>query len=141
LSLSEPGGTAGYVLDRKIFDRELARLAANAGAEIRVKTRATGLIKRDGVVRGIRGLCQGREFEAQARVVIGADGVESKVGRWAGLMGPIKPRDIESCAEFLVSGIDIDPECLEFYLGNAISGYSRKVTMKPTSGSGYWAPA
>ncbi|HTX44026.1 MAG TPA: NAD(P)/FAD-dependent oxidoreductase, partial [Methanocella sp.] len=121
LSLSEPGGTAGYVLDRKIFDRELARLAANAGAEIRVKTRATGLIKRDGVVRGIRGLCQGREFEAQARVVIGADGVESKVGRWAGLMGPIKPRDIESCAEFLVSGIDIDPECLEFYLGNAIA--------------------
>ncbi len=122
LSLSEKADdVAGYVLDRKIFDRALARLAANAGSEIQVKTQATGLIKEERVIKGIRGFCRGREFEARSRVVIGADGVESKVGRWAGLMGPLKPKDIECCAEFMVSGIDIDPACLEFYIGNHIS--------------------
>jgi digeranylgeranylglycerophospholipid reductase len=122
LSLSdEPGTVAGYVLDRKIFDRALARQAANAGSEIQVKTQATGLIKEERAIKGIRGFCRGREFEARSRVVIGADGVESKVGRWAGLMGPLKPKDIECCAEFMVSGVDIDTACLEFYIGNHIS--------------------
>ncbi len=121
LSFSETTGTVGYVLDRKIFDRSLARLAANSGAEVQVKTQATGLIYNDGVVGGIKGVCRGREFETRSKVVIGADGVESKVGRWAGLMGPLKPKDIECCAEFLVSGIDLDPACLEFYFGNAIA--------------------
>jgi len=121
LSLSEPDNVAGYVLDRKIFDRALARLAANAGSEIQVKTQATGLIKHEGVIKGVKGLCRGREFEARSMVVIGADGVESRVGRWAGLLEPLKPRDIESCVEFTVSGVDIDPVCLEFYFGNDIA--------------------
>src|SRR5512141_2996625 len=33
------------VLERKIFDRELAHSAADAGAEVMVKTRATGLVR------------------------------------------------------------------------------------------------
>ncbi len=122
LSLSEGGGgTAGYVLDRKIFDRELAKLAANAGAEVQVKTQATGLIGQEGIINGIKGICRGRKFESRSKVIIGADGVESKVGRWAGLIGPLRLKDIETCAEFLVSGIDIDPGCLEFYFGNEMA--------------------
>jgi digeranylgeranylglycerophospholipid reductase len=122
LCLSEKAnGVAGYVLDRKIFDRALVRQAANEGSEIQVKTQATGLIKRDGIIEGVKGLCRGREFEARSRVVIGADGVESKVGRWAGLVGPLKPKDIECCAEFMAGGVDIDPECLEFYFGNDLA--------------------
>ncbi len=117
---------AGYVLDRKIFDRSLAKQAANAGSEVQVKTRATGLILENGMVRGIKGLCRGKEFEARSDIVIGADGVESKVGRWAGLMGPLRLKDIESCAEFTITGIDVEPDCLEFYFGNDISpgGYA-----------------
>jgi digeranylgeranylglycerophospholipid reductase len=38
----------GYVLERKIFDRDLARKAAGAGAHVMVRTRATGLIIEDG---------------------------------------------------------------------------------------------
>jgi len=112
---------AGYVLDRKIFDRSLASAAAKAGSEIQVKTQATGLIVEDGSIKGIKGICRGNEFEARSKIVIGTDGVESKIGRWAGLMGPLKLKDIETCAEFVISGIDIDPECLELYFGNKIS--------------------
>src|SRR5512145_246568 len=46
------GGEVGYVLERKVFDRALAEEAAKAGAEVRVKTRATGLILENDFVKG-----------------------------------------------------------------------------------------
>ena len=48
------GSKVGYILDRKIFDRELVWQAASRGAEIRVKTRAAAPILEDGVVKGAR---------------------------------------------------------------------------------------
>ncbi len=113
--------TAGYILDRKLFDRSLAKAAAIAGAEVQVKTHATGLLVENGVIKGIKGRCRGLEFESRANIIVGADGVESKIGRWSGLMGPLSLKDVESCAEFLVTGIDIDPECLELFFGNKLS--------------------
>jgi digeranylgeranylglycerophospholipid reductase len=113
--------TAGYILDRKIFDRSLAKAAAVAGSEIQVKTQATGLIVEDGIIKGIKGKCLGQDFESLAKIIVGADGVESKIGRWSGLMGPISLKDMESCAEFLVTGIDIEPGCVELFFGNSLS--------------------
>ena len=46
------GSKAGYILDRKIFDRELVRQAAEAGADVMVKTRAAEPIMEEGAVRG-----------------------------------------------------------------------------------------
>ena len=47
LESSMAGGKVGYILDRKFFDRELAWQAADAGADIRVKTRASAPIMKD----------------------------------------------------------------------------------------------
>lgn len=127
LCFSQQGdGVAGYVLERKLFDRALAKQAAEAGSEVYVKTQATGLIIEGGVVKGIKGIRDGKGFYARSKVVIGADGVESKVGRWAGLIGPIRLVDIESCAEFMISDVDVDAGCLELYFGNEVSpgGYA-----------------
>ncbi|MCQ1537288.1 NAD(P)/FAD-dependent oxidoreductase [Methanosarcina sp. KYL-1] len=114
------GGEVGYVLERKIFDRALAEHAAKAGAEVRVKTRATGLIIEDGFVKGARLMHLGKEYEVRANIIIGADGVESKVGRWAGIDTSLKPVDIETCAQYLVAGLDINQEYCDFYIGNKI---------------------
>ncbi|HII02692.1 TPA: NAD(P)/FAD-dependent oxidoreductase [Methanosarcinaceae archaeon] len=120
------GKEVGFVLERKIFDRALAELAARAGAEVRVKTGATGLIFEDDFVKGIRLRHLGKECEVRADLVIGADGVESKVGRWAGIDTALKPSDIETCAQYLMAGLDIDQEYCEFYLGSEVSpgGYA-----------------
>ncbi|ATZ60891.2 MAG: NAD(P)/FAD-dependent oxidoreductase [Methanosarcinales archaeon Met12] len=120
------GPEVGYVLERKIFDRVLAKNAAMAGAEVMVKTRATGLIIEDGFVRGIRGEHIGEGFETRSDIVIGADGVESKVGRWAGIDTTLKLSDIESGAQFLMADIDFDPNYCDFYLGNKLApgGYA-----------------
>ena len=119
------GGEVGYVLERKIFDRALACESAKAGADVMVKTRATGLIIEDHFVRGVKLMHLGEEKAIRSKVVIGADGVESKVGRWAGIDTSLKPRDIETCAQFLMSGTGIDQNYCYFYLGNQIapSGY------------------
>ncbi len=115
---------AGYTLERKVFDWALAQQAAIAGAQVMVKTRATGLLKSNGRVEGISAMYMGEIHEIKADIVIGADGIESKVGRWGGIDTSLKPRDIETGAQFLVSNIDID-EYNEFCLGEkyAPGGY------------------
>jgi digeranylgeranylglycerophospholipid reductase len=115
------GGEVGYVLERKIFDRALAENAAKAGAEVRVKTRAIGLIIEDDFIKGARLMHLGKEYDVHAKIVIGADGVESKVGRWAGIDTSLKPADIETCVQYLVAGIGINQEYCEFYIGNEIA--------------------
>ena len=66
LSEKMSGNEVGYVLERKIFDRELAKLAAKAGAEVQVKTQATGLIIENGFVCGIKGKQRGDDFVVPA---------------------------------------------------------------------------
>ncbi|MDK2947272.1 2,3-di-O-geranylgeranylglyceryl phosphate reductase [Methanolobus vulcani] len=115
------GGEVGYVLERKIFDRALAYEASKAGVEVMVKTRATGLIIENGFIKGVNVSHLGQSYDIKAKIVIGADGVESKVGRWAGIDTSIKPADIETCAQYLMSGTGIDQEYCYFYLGNEVA--------------------
>jgi digeranylgeranylglycerophospholipid reductase len=116
----------GYVLERKIFDRALAQNAVEKGANLMVNTMATGLIKEDGCVAGITAREMGEELEMNADIIIGADGVESKVGRWAGIDTSLKLSDIGTCAEFLMVEIEIDQDYCDFFLGNEIApgGYA-----------------
>jgi digeranylgeranylglycerophospholipid reductase len=126
MSEDKSGGEVGYVLERKVFDRGLAMLAAEAGAKVLVKTRALSLLRKDGAVSGVSALRIGEPLEIEAPLVIGADGVESKVGRWAGIDTTLALADIESCAQFLVHDPSIDNDYTEFFLGNSIapSGYA-----------------
>ena len=69
------------MLDRKIFDRDLALRAESSGAELKVDTQAVGLINNGkGEVCGIRVKENGRESECQTRLVIAADGIEFHFG-------------------------------------------------------------
>ena len=69
----------GFMLDRSLFDKELAASAILSGARISVQTRATGLFP-DGVAveRG------GNKEVIRSKMVIGADGAHSSVARWLG---------------------------------------------------------
>jgi digeranylgeranylglycerophospholipid reductase len=120
------GEETGYVLERRVFDRVLAEKAVEAGASILLKTAVQGLITENGVVKGVKAADGYSEWEIGARIVIGADGVESKVGRWAGLDCVLRPRDSLVCAQYLLSGLDVDPECCLYYLGTQVApgGYA-----------------
>ena len=68
---------------------------------------------------------RGEQKELRAKIVIGADGVESRVGRWAGLKTFTDFRDMECCAQITASNIKVDPGTLYFYFGEnyAPGGY------------------
>ncbi|HIH78561.1 MAG TPA: NAD(P)/FAD-dependent oxidoreductase [Halobacteria archaeon] len=119
------GSEVGYVLERKIFDRDLAIMSADEGADVYAKTTVTDLVIKDGFVKGVKGRHLGKSFEVECNLVIGADGTESKIGRMAGIDTTLKPVDIESGAEYLMTGIDVDDFC-DFYLGNDVApgGYA-----------------
>jgi digeranylgeranylglycerophospholipid reductase len=121
LEQDRAGNEVGYVLDRKVFDRELVWLAAEAGSDVMVKTRATAPIMENGTVRGARVIACGRPMDIHADVVIAADGVEAQFARWAGLDTTVPLREMMSCVQYLMTDIDIDPVSTDFYLGNEIA--------------------
>ena len=121
LAAEMAGNETGYVLYRDIFDQELARGAVRAGADLMLNTRAVDLIIENGKIKGVKAKHFDEEIEIQADIVVGADGVESKVGRWAGMKTALKPKDLETCAQYTLTGIDIDRAYCDFYLGKKIA--------------------
>jgi digeranylgeranylglycerophospholipid reductase len=115
------GNKVGYILDRKVFDRELVWQAAEAGSDVAVKTRAAAPIMEDGVVKGAKLEYCGKESRVTADVVIAADGVESKFARWCGIDTTVPVREIMSGAQYVLTDIDIDPHSTIFYLGNEVA--------------------
>ena len=95
------GNEVGWVVDRVFFDKALARDAAKAGVKIMLKTAATGLIWKDGQIAGVKAISNGEEIEILADAVIGADGFESQIARWAGIDTSLKANDILTCFQYL----------------------------------------
>jgi digeranylgeranylglycerophospholipid reductase len=120
LSAEQAGNEVGYILERKIFDRWLAKQAAKAGADILVKTAAIG-IEKDGEALKIKLRRAGEFFDVTAKIVIGADGVESRVGKWMGIDTTLKLNEIESCVQYLMTGLDekYDMDYCHFWLGHS----------------------
>ena len=121
LDQDRAGNEVGYVLDRKVFDRELVWQAAEAGADVFVKTRATGPIMENGAVRGARVISTGTPAEIRAEVVLAADGTEAQFARRAGLDTTVPLREMMSCAQYLMTDIDTEAGSTDFYLGNEIA--------------------
>ncbi|MEX1138505.1 MAG: NAD(P)/FAD-dependent oxidoreductase [Bacteroidota bacterium] len=111
----------GYVLERRIFDYEVAKLAAAEGAEVVTKAYVYDLLKPDGKAEGVKVLLKDEKIEIRGKVVIAADGVESRVGKWAGIDTTCHIRDMESCAQMTIAGIDVEDDVLDFYFGDDVS--------------------
>jgi len=116
----------GWILDRTRFDAYLAAEAAAAGAHVLVGAEATGMSRNDNERWDVRVKERGQDTSYRARVVIGADGVETMVGRWAGLDTRVPARDMESCAQYVLQGIECDPDAIYLQFSEAIApgGYA-----------------
>ena len=116
----------GYVLNRKVFDYMLAEMAAHKGAEIMTGIYVTGIIADNGSVKGVTAEYLGKKFSIQSKIVIGADGVESRVGRWCGIKTNLPLRDIETCAQVTIVSKKIDKKYCDFYFGREVApgGYA-----------------
>jgi digeranylgeranylglycerophospholipid reductase len=109
-----------YQVHRDEFDRELARQAAMAGAEIVLNTRVTGLYKEKDRIRGVT-TASGDMPVVHGHVVIAASGTKGR------LSGIPKQEGLTTPGETAFGGIlvdlvgirDLDPGVIETYLGAA----------------------
>ncbi|NOZ58513.1 MAG: NAD(P)/FAD-dependent oxidoreductase [Euryarchaeota archaeon] len=102
-----------YVVERRLFDKELAKQAARAGARIALKTRAKGL--RLGEKAKVALESSGREEVVEAEVVIAADGVRSRVASQLGLS---TPRRIVAATQVEVESAEVEEDIAELYFGS-----------------------
>ena len=121
------GNEVGVVIERDLFDKYLAQLAAKDGAEVMVKTSAVGLLPKEanGAYSGVRLKSRGEPLDVKAKVIIGADGFESQVGRWAGIKTVLKPNDVISGLQYRMTGMSSYDKYCEFFVGSnfAPGGY------------------
>ncbi len=69
----QPGDAGGVAsVRRTLLDPILAQAATEAGAELRMATKVTGLVEDQGRVRGVRVAHNGSQTTLQARLVVGA---------------------------------------------------------------------
>ncbi len=97
-----------HVLDRRSFDKHLAKLAVEAGARLETKTSFLGL--RDGVARTTMG-------DVKAKVIVGADGPNSRTARQAGLGNPSEMYPAVACQAKGAFGTDV-----KMYFGSVAPG-------------------
>ncbi len=126
-----------YVIDRRIFDRLLLQRAAEAGADVMMKTKAVGLGPGLGLGLGPRPgagpgqgnargkkvlqvITNGKRFDISAGVIIGADGVQGSIARWSAL-GQVQK---------VLSGVQIETaydventDHVEVFLGSDVPGF------------------
>jgi digeranylgeranylglycerophospholipid reductase len=115
----------GYVLDRRRFDRYLMTLAERAGVEVWLKTEGLGYRPLEG------GSCEvhlrkfNQDIRIRTNVLVGADGLQSQVGKWAGLTTHIKMTELASCLQFVVDRVETNG-LLEIITGHkwAPGGYA-----------------
>ncbi|MEM2875187.1 MAG: NAD(P)/FAD-dependent oxidoreductase [Candidatus Hadarchaeales archaeon] len=120
-------GKVGYILDRKVFDKFLAMRAAREGAEVLVNTYAYGPVMKDGRMVGVKTRGPWGNLEFRGKVIVAADGVGSRVARWAGIRTALKLEDVESGIQFQMVGVKPeDTSLMEFYFGSGIApgGYA-----------------
>ncbi|MFH1721327.1 MAG: NAD(P)/FAD-dependent oxidoreductase [Candidatus Altiarchaeota archaeon] len=111
-------GAEGYIIERKIFEKYLATEAIKMGARYMVKTQVTGLIKENGAVTGLTAEGLDGPIKVKAKIVVGADGVDSKVGFWAGISNPNPLKDYHSGYQYEMAGIkNIEEDHLHIFFG------------------------
>lgn len=108
------------IVNRKVFDWELAHLAARAGAQVLTRTQAEGLTRQsDTLYLNIQSM--GKRHIVRAPLVIAADGTESQVARWAGLKTIPAMGDLYVGVQYLLGNLDIDQSVTEYHFGAEIA--------------------
>jgi len=107
----------GYVLDRKVFDRELAMNAARKGAELMIKTEVLGIGEYKNGTRKVKVEHMGEEKNLEANVVIACDGGESTAARMAGIESFSNLYDTDFGVEYEMVNVDVE-DAIEIYFTN-----------------------
>jgi digeranylgeranylglycerophospholipid reductase len=111
--------TKAYVVSRKIFDRTLANMAAKAGVDICLNTRATGIEKANGA-QYLEVIQEGIKRKIKTKIIIGADGVRSNIAKMSGL-GQVQK--VLPGIQIEAPYISQDTDFVELFVGSQAPGF------------------
>lgn len=115
----DAGKTKAVVIDRVKFDQGCMSMALRAGCELQLGTKALeAKYSKDHKEVTVKALRNGKLYTVRSKLLVGADGVQSRVSSWFGLRGP---KTILSGFGAEVTGVDLDPRFVEIYLGNKVA--------------------
>jgi geranylgeranyl reductase family protein len=106
--------TRAYIVDRAIFDRHLAEMARDVGAEIERNHRIWDFIFDDGRVAGVRG-----DLDVEANIVIDAEGASGALARNAGLPRP--ESGVLAGINVNVPNAQLEPDRVEIWFGEDLA--------------------
>ena len=111
VKIETPG--AGYILERRVMERDLWVIAAEKGAELRCGVRVLDIGEWDG---------EGREVvtsdgKVWGRIVVGADGIESLTGRKTGLVRGLYPGEYHATLQYFAYHPSIEEDTAELHAG------------------------
>ncbi|MDO5851148.1 MAG: NAD(P)/FAD-dependent oxidoreductase [Methanobacteriaceae archaeon] len=113
---------AGYVLERKVFDKHMAMDAARVGTKIMIRTEAVSLKRTDDGF-SVEIETMGKKDTIETKMIIAADGPESRIGRMAGLKCNTPLENMESGIQYEMAGLEMENNnCIQFYFGSVAPG-------------------
>jgi len=115
-------GQTGYIIERKMWEKELAAEAIRAGAKYMLKALVTDVVKDGEQVKGVKVRHEGRLLELKCKLVIAADGVDSLIARKAGLKTLMPASECDSGYQYEMAGVKLlDPHKMELYFGSEVA--------------------
>lgn len=114
----------GYILERKVFDKYMAMDAIRNGTRVMLRTQAKTVARMDDTLI-VNAISMGQPIEIHAKIIIAADGPESHIARQLGLKSNTPMKDMASCVQYEMVGIDKDnPNQIDIFIGSvAPAGY------------------
>ncbi len=111
----------GYVLERKMFEKELAIEAVKKGAKILLKHQVVSATRENGIVKlNVEVNNEIKEFKT--KLVLACDGIDSLVARMLGLNTKNNLNDTDSGYQYEMTGISgYDENCLHLFFGTEVA--------------------
>jgi len=109
----------GYILERKVFDKHLAYLASNSGAEIQSSSIVEDIEIKNGEVK-LFGRFLDEKFEEKSKIVVIATGAESKIARKF-INTTCKLNLVDTCLQYEMGNVKGDEKFIHVYFGNEIA--------------------
>jgi len=111
----------GYVLERKMFEKELAIDAVKKGAKILLKHQVVAATREDGIVK-LDVEVNNKIHQFYGKIILACDGIDSLVARMMGLNTKNNLNDTDSGYQYEMTGITgYDENCLHLFFGTEVA--------------------
>jgi len=113
--LIEKSTLGGYLVRRDLLEKEIAALAADAGARFYLKTRVTGFLRKEGKVEAVE-TNSNIIPRATGEIFICADGIRSAGSGFATTEGLCERGNVRAGISYLLANADVSAGIIEHFL-------------------------